>query len=252
MINLFEALSSSLNLMEEVSDVQSWDSSWESIYQQQERDKYPSENVIRFIARNYYGAKRHQAIRILDLGCGSGSNLCYLAREGFSVHGIDGSKTAIKRARHQLLSQRLKAHLQVADFISIPYPDGYFDAVIDRQSIQHNKWQNAVCIISEVHRVLHRGGRFLSLLVSTECSGYTDRLRYGGEEIEKHTLVGLQDCTFAGAGLVRFYDEEETKTLMGPFDKVYIGYEKRVERETGFQHSIEFTQWIVEAQKGIE
>lgn len=232
--------------------MQSWDQSWEAIYRQQEREKYPSESVIRFMARNYYGLRSRSDVRILDLGCGSGNNLWYLAQEGFSAYGIDGSETAISRAKQRLHSQGLEAHLQVVDFISIPYPDEYFDVVIDKQSVQHNTWQYVVRTVSEVHRVLCPGGRLLSLMLSVECSEYVDRLRYGGEEIERHTVVGLRDCAFEGVRVVHFFDEEEIRTLMSPFDEVYIGYEKRIERQVASQNSTDFTLWIVEAQKATK
>ena len=45
--------------------MKSFDNEWEKIHASQEWGKYPSENVIRFIARNYYSKDRLKT-RILD------------------------------------------------------------------------------------------------------------------------------------------------------------------------------------------
>ena len=36
---------------------------------------------------------------VLDVGCGTGENVLYLAEHGFLAAGIDGAPTAIKKAR---------------------------------------------------------------------------------------------------------------------------------------------------------
>lgn len=48
---------------------QSFDQTWEEIHKNQSWGKYPTEHVIRFIARNYYSQERSK-IKILDFGCG--------------------------------------------------------------------------------------------------------------------------------------------------------------------------------------
>ncbi|EAL1485109.1 SAM-dependent methyltransferase, partial [Campylobacter coli] len=45
---------------------------WENIFSNKEWGKYPSENLIRFIARNFYNVKNRNEIRILELGLGTG------------------------------------------------------------------------------------------------------------------------------------------------------------------------------------
>jgi 2-polyprenyl-3-methyl-5-hydroxy-6-metoxy-1,4-benzoquinol methylase len=59
---------------------------------------YPNEEMIRFVARRFYSTTDRGSIRILDLGCGAGTQTWYLAREGFDVSAIDGSQVGIDRA----------------------------------------------------------------------------------------------------------------------------------------------------------
>ena len=49
--------------------MKSFSEEWEKIHSTQEWGRYPSETVIRFIARNYYKTEREK-IKILDFGCG--------------------------------------------------------------------------------------------------------------------------------------------------------------------------------------
>ena len=82
----------------------SWDRTWEKVFKENEWGKYPDENFIRFLARNFY-KKDRKNIRILEIGCGPGANIWYMAREGFDVYGIDGSSIAIERARTRLKTE---------------------------------------------------------------------------------------------------------------------------------------------------
>lgn len=104
-----------------------WDQTWENVFKTQEWGKYPSEDLIRFVARNFYGAPSRKEIKILEVGCGTGANLWYVAREGFSVYGIDGSKTAVEKANARLNSEipGWSGELLIGDIISLPYNDAF-------------------------------------------------------------------------------------------------------------------------------
>ncbi len=91
--------------------MKTFDKIWEEIHQEVEwGGKYPSEEVIRFIARNYYGADRENT-KILDLGCGTGAVTWFLAREGFDTMGVDGSSVAIEKARKLMKKKKVLKQL---------------------------------------------------------------------------------------------------------------------------------------------
>src|SRR5262249_34275510 len=106
-----------------------WDPVWERTFASRAWGKYPSEPLIRFVARNFYDAADRAQVRICELGCGPGPNLWYAAREGFSVFGIDGSETAIRQARERLDAEcpGWKGELRVGDFRTLPFADNSFD-----------------------------------------------------------------------------------------------------------------------------
>ena len=70
---------------------------WEDIFVNNDWGQYPSLALVRFIAKNFYSISNRTEIKILELGCGTGSNIWYLRREGFTTYAIDYFFTVFKR-----------------------------------------------------------------------------------------------------------------------------------------------------------
>lgn len=137
--------------------MKSFDETWEKIHAEREWGKYPSEHVIRFVARNYYKSDRKNT-KALDIGCGAGANTWFLAREGFDVYAFDGSKSAIGRVKTLLSKDNLTANLKVCDAIEMDYPNDYFDFAIDNFSICCNKMECIEDIYKRIFNILKIGG----------------------------------------------------------------------------------------------
>ena len=151
-----------------------WDSEWEKLYKNRDWGKYPSEELIRFIAKNYYQNADKSKVKILELGCGIGANIWYCAREGFKVYGVDGSTSAIEKckARLNLEIPGWNGEVLVGDIVSLPYENNKFDAVIDNEAIAHNSFEDSKKIYAEAARVLKKGGKIFSRTFSTGTWGY--------------------------------------------------------------------------------
>jgi 2-polyprenyl-3-methyl-5-hydroxy-6-metoxy-1,4-benzoquinol methylase len=70
----------------------------------------------------------------LDLGCGIGTNALYLARQGWSVTGVDWSEKAIELAISAAAEQRLQTTFIVAD-TSVWQPNQEFNLVISTYAL---------------------------------------------------------------------------------------------------------------------
>src|SRR5262245_53509995 len=114
-----------------------FDPIWEdAIYGQgQKISRYPFDIVVTFVYRNYPRHKPRHDVRILEVGCGSGNNLWFAAREGFQVAGIDGSSSAIAYAQKRFAEEGLTGDLRVGDFTQLPFESDSFDLAIDRGSL---------------------------------------------------------------------------------------------------------------------
>ncbi len=118
--------------------------------------------------------KKSKARRVLDLGCGAGRNLIYLAGRGFEAYGVDKAPEGIKIARRALSERGLRAGLKVADmFERLPYPDGFFDAVVAVQVLQHGTEARIRKAIAELGRVLKPGGVLFATLSGRVANGKT-------------------------------------------------------------------------------
>jgi SAM-dependent methyltransferase len=181
---------------------------WENVHKNARWGRYPSEDVVRFVARNYY-SKDRSSIKILDLGCGAGSNTWYLAREGFDVYAVDGSAAAVRKNLSYLDELGLRANVAVSDLAELKYGDGFFDVVIDSAAISANTVNAVAMILSETYRVLKTNGTLFSTgLFSYEATGFGD-----GKEIETGTYDNIGKGPLSNLGTVHFFTREEVVRL---------------------------------------
>jgi cyclopropane fatty-acyl-phospholipid synthase-like methyltransferase len=129
---------------------------WESIFR--EKGKFfslPYENMGKIVKL----MKKYKIKRVLDLGCGSGRNTLYLAKNGFDVYGMDNSKSGLRYTKECLIKSNLKAKLKNAScYKRFPYKNNFFDAVISIQVIHHAKIDEIKFCISEIERILKPDG----------------------------------------------------------------------------------------------
>ena len=69
--------------------------------------------------------------RVIDLGCGTGSNAIYLAQHGFDVVGVDISSRAIAKARKKAQAADVEVRFLVGDATELPPELGPFDFALD-------------------------------------------------------------------------------------------------------------------------
>jgi SAM-dependent methyltransferase len=221
---------------------QSWDAEWEHIFRSREWGQYPSEHVIRFVARRFFGSPDRSQVRLLDLGCGAGgASTWFFAREGFNVSAIDGSETAVVKARGRLQAEKLVADIRRADAIQLPWDDGVFDAVVDNACLCNNTFENSRLIIEEVHRVLKAGGWLHSVNFTDRCSDYGR-----GPAVEPGGFASRSgDGPLAGDYFTRFAGRAQVDDLYRPFAEVAVDTESRTEQ--GGKHVVE--SWVVTCRK---
>lgn len=93
---------------------------------------------------------------ILDVGCGGGFLSNELARQGYSVTGVDVSPESLKVAEAHDVTRTVK--YEVADAFELPYPDASFDALTAMDFLEHV--DRPELVIKEFSRVLKPGGLF--------------------------------------------------------------------------------------------
>jgi SAM-dependent methyltransferase len=94
--------------------------------------------------------------RLLEVGCGIGTDLVRFARGGALCTGVDLSQTAIDLARKNFAASGVTADLQVGNGEALPFEDASFDVVYGHGVVQYTS--DPVRLIKECHRVLRSGG----------------------------------------------------------------------------------------------
>jgi cyclopropane fatty-acyl-phospholipid synthase-like methyltransferase len=122
---------------------------------------------------------------VLDLGCGTGRHAVYLARQRFSLIGLDNSPTGLRMARQWLDEEKLSTSLLLADSrFALPFRDKVFDAILSTQVIHHALLETVHGTAREITRILKKGGLMLITIPASK-----DRARHS--EIEPNTFIPM-------------------------------------------------------------
>ncbi len=160
---------------------------WDAIYRQygswlQE----PHEDIASFVSL----LRRQGVKKVLDLGCGAGRHVVYLAGHGFEVSGLDSSDEAIKMNQKSLSQMGLKAELIVASmYDELPYPDNHFDGIICTKALNHNTLDHIRRAIGEMERVLKPGGAIFIVVTKSRKILESKKQQREAEIIAERTLI---------------------------------------------------------------
>lgn len=196
--------------MESVIEQQTAEQRWESIYLRLKAQRWwPSEALVRYVARAF-GLVKDLGLRALEIGCGTGRNLWFLAEQGFEVYGIDVSPTALALCDSYLTSRNVRgARLGRVDVteglahgISRAFGDVSFDLIVDDRTLQHVTYAQHRSLYAELPVIArNRGTRFWTYHLGSECTDF----RYGVTRfIDQCTAENVQgaNALFPDHGIV--------------------------------------------------
>ena len=192
---------------------------WEELFRTREWGKYPPEELIRFVARNYYRVPDRSQVRFLELGCGSGANLWFLAREGFHATGLDGSPAGLAAAERRMAKEGLKVKLVegTLDQLGKLFAPESFDVVFDIACLQCNRLDDVRETLRQAHRLLVPGGRIFARMLAEGTHG--EGL---GEEIEPRTFRNITEGHLKGMGQNHFFSQADLADVFSPFQEVHV------------------------------
>jgi SAM-dependent methyltransferase len=134
--------------------------------------------------------------RVLDLGCGDGAFGAARPRENIEVHGVDADPRAVAAAsRHE------RAVLLDLDAAPLPYPDGYFDAVLAKDIFEHVDDPGALA--RETHRVMRPGGAIVASVVMARPHRVWDDYTHRRGFTRRSARLLLEDAGFQVEALWR-------------------------------------------------
>ena len=119
----------------------------------------PSQQLQSFLAEG-----KVKPGRVLELGCGTGTNALFLAQLGFDVTAVDLSKAALEHAREKAAQAKVKINFVEADVTAMP-PDlgGPFPFVFDRETYHIVRKINLSCFQTMLANMVEPAGFYLVL-----------------------------------------------------------------------------------------
>ncbi len=222
-----------------------FDPAWEQRYQadQTYRNYYPWTAVVSFVLGRAPKDRPRSEIGVLEIGCGTGNNLWFVAREGFRAAGVDASGTAIEFARERFSQERLDACLEVGDFTkTLPFAGSSFDLIFERAALSFTNREGAAACIAEVRRVLKPGGLF-------QCGPYSDRDSsfYRSPDADGAVRV-ISAGTIIGGSQTCFYSLQDLRNL---FDDGWqlVSIKHIEETEMSRPERVSHCEWLAVARK---
>ena len=109
--------------------------------------------IVRFV-------ESHPAGRALDLGCGTGTNVVYLARHGWRAVGVDFAGRAIAKARRRARDAGVSCTFLVGDVTRLEVA-GPFDLALDLGCLHSIPVSGRAGYAAGLARVVRPGGTYL-------------------------------------------------------------------------------------------
>ena len=97
-------------------------------------------------------------IKLLDVGCGTGNNTIFFAKNGCSTYGIDISEAALISADKRSKATNVVIELSRSSFTNLDFMDNYFDAVFCDGALYYGDGDTFTAGLEEMYRVLKTGG----------------------------------------------------------------------------------------------
>lgn len=116
----------------------------------------PLISALRQIGMKVYPPK--EEMLVLDVGCGTGTNLSLYHKAGCSVFGIDSSPSMLEEAKNKLGDN---AELLLGSASEMHFPDKFFDLVISMLALHEMPRKIRPQVMNEMVRVLKQEGRIL-------------------------------------------------------------------------------------------
>ncbi|HEX8139406.1 MAG TPA: class I SAM-dependent methyltransferase [Pyrinomonadaceae bacterium] len=140
-------------------------------YERVEEHRYSKEWHIPEAAD--FAAARAQ--RVLEIGCGLGTDGAQFARAGALYTGVDLTEAAVELARKRFELFGLPGEFRTADAENLDFADESFDLVYSHGVLHHTP--DTERAVREVHRVLKPGGRAVVMLYHRDSYNYRVNIR---------------------------------------------------------------------------
>jgi len=188
------------------------------------------------------GFDKFRDARLLEVGCGMGTDLLQFARGGARCTGIDLTPRSIEITRHRFRLYDADGAFMISDGENLPFRDESFDVVYSNGVLHHTP--DTAGAIREVHRVLRPGGTAKVMLYHRDSLNYwlDIVLRRGvvrGDFLRGRSTAEIMSRVVEfsehdARPLVKVYSRKQARELFNLFKSVTIEVEQLTRPELRF------------------
>jgi len=135
--------------------------SWDDTYKSRDFRELPWETVKpdKELIGLLKGGKIKKC-KVLDMGCGAGTNSIYLAQNRFEVTGVDISPTAIIIAKNRAKEANVEINFLIGNAYSLKLPKKSFDFIFDRGCFHHIPIEFRNAYVKQNYGLLKDNGKY--------------------------------------------------------------------------------------------
>jgi ubiquinone/menaquinone biosynthesis C-methylase UbiE len=188
------------------------------------------------------GFNQFPGARLLEIGCGMGTDLLQFARGGARCVGIDLTPRSVEITRHRFKLYDAHGTFMLADGEQLPFASDSFDVVYSNGVLHHTP--DTAGAIREVRRVLRPGGTAKVMLYHRNSLNYwleifLRRGLFGGEFMRGRSAEEIMSrvIEFSDHGarpLVKVYSRREARALFSQFSQAVVEVEQLTREELRF------------------
>ncbi len=176
------------------------------------------------------GFKSYAGARLLEVGCGMGTDLLQFARGGALCTGIDLTPRSIAITRQRFALYKQRVDLLISDGERLPFANDTHDVVYSNGVLHHTP--DTAAAIRELHRVLKAGGTAKVMIYHKNSLNYWGELMLHrgvlrgdllrGRSPEEIMSTWVEYSAHGGRPLVKAYTREQTVELFKNFREIKI------------------------------
>lgn len=177
--------------------------------------------------------------RLIEIGCGMGTDLLQFARGGAHCTGVDLTPRSIEISRLHFDLYKMRADFVLTDAERLPFADESFDVVYSNGVLHHTP--GTAEAIREAHRILRPGGVAKVMLYHRRSLYYWSEILLHRGILRGHFLRGhspeeimsryVEYSSTGARPLVKVYSRKQARALFAPFREVKIEVEQMIRKE---------------------
>lgn len=192
--------------------------------------------------REVMGFDKFAGARLIEVGCGMGTDLLQFARGGANITGVDLTPRSVEISQHRFRLYEMPGDFSLADAERLPFADNSFDVFYSNGVLHHTP--DTERTIREAHRVLKPGGTAKVMLYHRNSWNYWIELMLRQGIYRGELFRGLSPAEImskyvefnesGGRPLVKVYSRLDAHKLFSMFSKVNVEVDQLTRPEVYF------------------